>query len=395
MSKDRNDFKAGLFIVVAAALIVAVIIGIKGVGAFFVPKNQYVAVFTLKDNVGGLRVGDDVRVGGVKLGTVRDIDLVPAEGDKPPSIRVHFTLPRRVGLTSDAVVSVESSVTGTSNLNIADIRPGSPLLADGGEIRGMPSGFTALLASLGELGPQVQGLIGDVRSTTVPKVNTAVDEYKGLASDVRAKVEPAYQKYANVADRGEEALTQVRDVFGESKGDFKGTVANLNATTATIKEKIGPILEKVDGGLAKAQTSLDSVNAALEDVKKVADDTRSITGNVRGILTNNRSRIEAMIASLKTTGDNLKGASAEIRRSPWRLLYKPSGGDLANLNLFDSAREFAEGANDLSDAATALRDALNNPAVSETQVAELVQRLDQTFEKFNKVEAKLWQQVRE
>lgn len=395
MSKDRNDFKAGLFIVVSAALIVAIIVGIKGVGAFFVPKHEYVAVFTLKDNVGGLRVGDDVRVGGVKLGTVRDIEMVPVEGQRDASIRVHFTLPQRVGLTADAIVSVESSVTGTSNLNIAEIRPGSALLAAGGEIRGMPSGFTALLASFGELGPELQALVGDVRGSTVPKVNTAVDEYKGLATDIRAKVEPAYQKYAGVADRGEEALSQVRDVFGESKGDFKGTLANLNATTGTVKEKIGPLLDKLGAGMDQAQAALEKADAALADVKQIGEDTRDITGNVRGILNNNRSRIEAMIASLKTTGDNLKGASAEIRRSPWRLLYKPSGSDLANLNLFDSAREFADGANDLSDAATALRDALKNPAVDEAQLSSLVEKLDQTFEKFNKVEAKLWEQVRD
>jgi ABC-type transporter Mla subunit MlaD len=392
---DRNAFKAGLFILFSVAAIVAIIIGVKGLGALALPHNAYVATFTLRDNVGGLRMGDDVRVGGVKLGTVRDIEYVPPAEGADPMIRVKFRLPRYVGLTKEARVSVESTVTGTSNLNIDDIKPGQTALADGGEIRGSPSGFTTLLASLGDMAPEIKGIVGDVRTTTVPKVNSAVDEYKGLAADVRAKVEPAYGKYANVADRGGEALTQIRDVFGESKGDFKGTMANLNATTATIKEKAGPILEKFDGGLAKAQEAIDKVNAALEDVKKVADNTRDITGNIRGVLTNNRSRIEGMIASMKTTGDNLKGASAEIRRSPWRLLYKPSGGDLANLNLFDSAREFAEGANDLSDAATALRDALKNPAVDERQVSDLVQRLDQTFEKFTKVEGELWKQVRE
>jgi cell division FtsZ-interacting protein ZapD len=67
----------------------------------------------------------------------------------------------------------------------------------------------------------------------------------------------------------------------------------------------------------------------------------------------------------------------------------------ANLNLFESAREFAEGANDLNDAAAALRDALKNPGVDDARVRALVERLDQTFTKFSSVEKELWEKVRE
>jgi len=378
--KDRNAFLAGLFIVLSGALIIAVIVGIKGFGSLALPHNNYSATFTLKDNVSGLRIGDDVRVGGVKLGTVREIEFKPAKPDADAMIVVRFRLPKYVGLTEQARVIVESSVTGTSNLNIDNINPAGTALADGGTIKGTPGSLTALLASLGDVGP---------------KMSTTIDEYKGLATDIRAKVEPAYQKYAGVTDRGSEALSQVRDVFGESKVDFKGTMANLNASTATIKEKIGPILEKLDGGLAKVQSSLDSATAAMADIKAVADNTRDITGNLRGILNNNRSRIEGMIASLKTTGDNLKGATSEIRRAPWRLIYKPAGVDQQNQSLFDSARQFSEGANDLDDAAAALRDALKNPAVDAAQIQKLVDQLDLSFQKFNKVESQLWQQVKE
>lgn len=392
---ERNHLYAGLFILVSIGLIVGIIIGIKGFGALALPHNNYTATFTLKDNVGGLRVGDDVRVGGVKLGTVRGIDLMPAADGKDPNIRVKFRLPKYVGLTQDARVVVETGVTGTSNINIDDIKPGSTALADGGEIRGQQGGLSALFASLGEAGPNVSAILSDVRSQTVPKVNTAVDEYKGLATDLRAKVEPAYKKYDDITDRGSEALVQVRDVFGESKTDFKTTVANLSATTGTIKDKIGPILEKLDGGLAKAQESLDKINAALEDVKSVADNTKDITGNIRGVLNNNRSRIESILASMKVTGDNLKGATAEIRRAPWRLVYKPSGIDQANQGLFDSARQFAEGANDLEDAASALRDALKDPALKADDLQKLVDQLDVSFTKFNRVESQLWKQVKE
>jgi len=378
MAQERNDLKAGVFIVASVALIIALIVGIKGLGRIIEPQQTRMARFKLTDNVGGLRVGDDVRVGGLKMGVVKDIDFIMNESGQ--SIEVTFSLPRRVTLREGARVTIESTVTGASNLNVDDLGSGNPL-PENAVLAGRQSGLNALFAD-------APAIAATIKETTVPKINNAIDNADGLITDIRAKVEPAYQKYSNVADRGTEALTEVRDVFGESKADFKTTIANLAATTGSIKEKIGPILDKLDGGLAKAQASLD-------DIKAIAENARDITGNIRQILNNNRSRIDAMIASLKTVGDNLKGATAEIRRSPWRLLYKPGPGDMANLNLFDSAREFAEGANDLNDAATALRDALRNPNVDPAQIQRLMEALDRSFTKFTSVEAALWKQVRE
>ena len=82
-----------------------------------------------------------------------------------------------------------------------------------------------------------------------------------------------------------------------------------------------------------------------------------------------------------------------LRRSPWRLLYKPSKGEAANLNLYDTARQFAEGAGSMNDAATALRDALKDPNIDKAAVQKLVERLDESFSGFKKVEDDLWKQV--
>jgi len=121
--------------------------------------------------------------------------------------------------------------------------------------------------------------------------------------------------------------------------------------------------------------------------------TRDLAGSARNIVVGNRGKFDSMIAALKTTADNLKAASAEIRRSPWRLLYKPGPGEMANLNLFDAARQFSEGANALNDATLALRDALNNPDISKEDIQKLMDQVDQSFSHFKEVEQKLWKNV--
>jgi methyl-accepting chemotaxis protein len=191
-----------------------------------------------------------------------------------------------------------------------------------------------------------------------------------------------------MTDMAKDALQQVRDLFGDTKSDFRTTVANLRDATGTMKEKLPALMGKVS-------TAVTSTNDALVDVKQVASNARQISATGRQVIVNNQGKLDAMIASLKTTGDNLKFASSEIRRSPWRLLYKPGPSEMANLNLYDSARQFAEGAGQMNDAAMSLRDALKNPDVDQAQVQKLVDQLDKQFDNFHQVEQQLWTQVKE
>ncbi len=400
MSKERNSLKAGLFIIVSVVLTVGIVIAIKGVRRFIEPAQHHLVRFKLSDDIGGLAAGDPVRIGGATVGSVRDIEL-ETEGDNP-SIVITFTIPRRFKVHDDAALSVQTTITGVSVLNFESMGTGR-VLSEGEIIAGKTTPSFASLSSA------AQDFIGDMRHTTLPKVNNAVDKttetvvtFKGtgehatdLIATLKAKIDPIIERYNKFADKGSFALGEIGSLFSDTKTDFRGTVANLNATTGSLKERMPGILEKVDGTLTKISGALDKTNAALEDVKQVAENTRDATASARSILVNNRSKIDNMVASLKTAGDNLKFATAEIRRSPWRLLYKPGPGEMENLNLYDSARQFAEGANSMSDAAEALRDALKDPKTDDKRVQQLVDQLDKSFQNFSQVERELWKQVKE
>ena len=90
MATDRNAFKAGLFIVISLVLIIAVIVGIKGLGRFIEPQQDRYVEFTLEDDVSGLRIGDDVRIGGLKVGIIRSIDIHPGAKDADTRVKIRF-----------------------------------------------------------------------------------------------------------------------------------------------------------------------------------------------------------------------------------------------------------------------------------------------------------------
>lgn len=373
MKNERNALKAGLFIVVSIALMVGVVIGIKGLKRFLEPAQQLQVRFHLSDDIGGLAAGDPVRIGGANVGTVREVELI-TEGENP-GIVITFAIPKKFNVHQDATLNIQTTITGVSVLNFTSLGTATgTLLAENAVLQGKSNAsFAELAATYNETGKNATDLIKHIKS----------------------KIDPIIERYNKFADKGAFALDQIGSLFSDTKSDFRGTIANLNTATSTVKEKLPNIMDKVDGTLTKISHALDETNSALADIRATVANAREASVSARSILVNNQSKIDKMISSLKTAGDNLKFATAEIRRSPWRLLYKPGPGEMANLNLYDSARQFAEGANNMSDAAEALRDALKDPKTDKDKVQHLVDQLDERFQKFNEVEAELWKQVKE
>jgi len=383
MTTNRNALKAGLFIVVSIVLIGVVVVAIKGVETLFVPTEVRTARFALGDDLGGIGEGAEVRVGGVKVGQVRDVDVRAVGGGQDPHVLVSFTVPKKLSLRRDAAVAVQGTITGSTWLNIDSLGAGEPA-TESEPLAGRPSGITRLLATLDEMTPELKGTVTAAKET-IAGFKPVGPEVHGLVADVRSRSLP---KVDHTVDRAGEAMSNIRDIAGDTKTDFRETMANVRSATGDLKEKVPGITEKLDAGLAKVNASLDTAQAALVQAKETI-------GAAKGLVAGNRGRLDAMVKSLKTTGDNLKAASAEIRRSPWRLLYKPGPGEVANLNVYDAARQFAEGAEDVTDASLALRDSLNDPTADKAQIEKLLAQLEQTFGNFTQVEDKLWKAVKE
>src|SRR5947209_18913887 len=99
MRKDRNALRSGVFIILTVILIIGIILGIKGSENWSQPKKLRAVSFDLKSDVGGLQVGDDVRVGGYKVGSIKSIDVVGGANDdakQPPRVRVVFSFPNHI-----------------------------------------------------------------------------------------------------------------------------------------------------------------------------------------------------------------------------------------------------------------------------------------------------------
>jgi ABC-type transporter Mla subunit MlaD len=259
-----------------------------------------------------------------------------------------------------------------------------------------------VLATVSKITAPVTHILDTVDRKTLPEVNDTItrfakttDSAADLIATAKAQVAPAMQSYQRVMNTANDALAKVGNFFGDTTTDFRTTLAKLASISTSIDKRLPELLNKFDGILAKADTAVASADDALVDIKKIASDGRDVLQSARSILVGNHGKIDAMIASLKATGKNLEAATVEIRRSPWRLLYKPAPNEMANLNLYDAARQFSEGATELNDASLALRDAVKEGHADPQTVDKLVHRLQSSFDNFQKVEDDLWNKVKQ
>ncbi|MDB5326115.1 MAG: hypothetical protein JWM57_1684 [Phycisphaerales bacterium] len=371
MPTDKNALRAGLFIVVAIALAAGVLLAIQGSRNWLEPKHTITAAFDLTENLGGLKVGDPVRVGGFDQGSVAAIRFVSGQ---PPHVEVEFSLPTKYELRTDANVGVEQGLTGAANLNIVDFGKGDAW-KDGTILDGRPSALTTFYA----LAPEITGLVAAVRS----KVGPAYDRYDTTLTNADGAVIEA-----------KKAMVAFSDFLGGSGPDLRGTLANMNKATDTLNTRLPKTLDKADSFIDETKQTVMDARHTFSDAKAALVSARDTINDAHNIITRNRSRIDNILTSVRETANNLEGASAEVRRSPWRLLYKPSADEVNNLQLYDTTRQFARAASQLNDAAGAVRDAAADPDVDRKQLQSLLTDLQATFGKYQKVEQTFWQGVK-
>ncbi len=391
MNKQRSSLRAGIFILISTALILGMIVIIKGGLQAFEPMQTRKARFALSDDLGGLRVGDNLRIGGYTVGEVKDIRLVQSAGDEQPFIVVTFDLPKAYVIRTGVKLSVGGTLTGTSWLNFEDLGNGAVIPRDQ-VLDGHGNPFNEIMATAGDIVPKVDALISDARDKTLPAADKALQNVQALTANandivvkVRQEIDPVVARYNKVTDSADSALNEVGKLANSTR---TGTVGNLNDASAMLKQKLPALLDSI-------QKSVDAAHGDLVAVKPTIENSNDITGRLRGLMATNQARLDQMIHYLAAASDNMNQFTIEIRNSPWRLLYKPTEKEMANVPLYDAVRQFADAAEQLHLASATLRDSSTaGNTVTPQQLKQMVDQLNASFEQFQAVQQKLWAQTK-
>ena len=308
MEARREQALVGLFVIVAAAVLIATVVGITG--AFGRTAKTFHAFFPF---AGGLEVGSTVRyAGGPKVGRIEKLRIDP---QNPANIEVTLNVQSDLPVKTDSHVRIMSmSPLGDNHLEIVPGTPQAALAKDGAVLQSDKYiDLSAITERINELAPEAQNLLHTLNARaaelqeTIARVNDVLnDKNRGNLSGT---------------------LAQAHAMIAENRPQVRSTLDHLNASS----EKLGPLLEDLRKTSGQANQTLNHVDAmigenrpdvrqAVQDLRKSLATVTSLTGRLDQTLDVNSENIDELLENLRHVSENLKEFTNTIKTKPYTLL---------------------------------------------------------------------------
>ena len=308
MEARREQVFVGLFVVIAAVLLVVTVFSLTGVLAS--ATRTFHAKF---HNAAGLEPGATVRFeGGPKVGRVEKLKIDPND---PSLMDMEFSVKSDIPVKTDSHVSILSfSPLGDNHLEIRAGSPNAPRAADGALLPADAYvGFNDLTAQINKLAPQAQELLANLNDR-VTQLKVTIDRVNDLLNDKNRQ---------NVSA----TLSDLHGMLVENRPQIKSTINNVNAAT----EKLSPLLDKIQKTVDQANGTLQKVDGLVDEnkadirasvikLRQSLENVSALTAQLQRLLDNNDYNIEELLNNLRIVSENLKEFTDTIKTRPSSLV---------------------------------------------------------------------------
>jgi len=320
MDSKKEQAFVGLFVIIAAGLLIATIFAIGG--AFGRAGLTFLVYFK---NAGGLEPGSIVRYAGVRKGRVEKVTIDPKD---PARVIIQIGIEPEVPVKTDSLAKVTSiSALGENYLEIMPGKPDSPLAQSGAVL---PSkeffGISDVADLLNDLGPDVQDLVSNLNDR-VSQLKDPIDNMNKLLDERNRK---------NVA----EALDNLNNMLGENRKPLHNTIEHLSK----LSEQLQPTVDQFNEAAKKANDALKKIDDLLGQNSKelhesihqlhtALNDATTLVDQLNRTLNTNGENIDEILENIRLTTENLRQFTDTIRARPYTLIrtaqppeHKPGEG---------------------------------------------------------------------
>lgn len=333
------ELKVGALILVAVGLLATFVVVMGGMS--FQPSFRVYIDF---DNPGGLASGANIRLSGVKVGRVEEIQfrggLVDRKTGQPePTIRVVADIENQYqkAIYDDSRWFVTSQ--GVLGEMFLAIEPGShdrPPIADGAIVRGVsPPRLDLLLSESYELlhkayigitknEKQIADIFDGLHKTLThsgnfleknqAKFDRIVDNVETLSEDANETLQAARERYVDgpqvirILNQIERTTRELDSQLGPLLGESQQLVADARRITSTLAEQ---------QQLARYQNILRDLEETAGRVKAAAKDTRALVAHVR----RGQGTVGALVMD-EALYDDLQEMLRDLKHNPWKFFWR-------------------------------------------------------------------------
>lgn len=289
MKRFSSEFKIGLWVLIAAALLFFGINYLKGVN-IFKAANYYYASYT---NVAGLGVSSPVTVNGLKVGQVREINY---EYDNPGHVLVEMSLDKQLRVPQGTKAVINADLLGSASI-VLEMGDSKQMHEIGDRLVGVTS----------------QSLVDEVSTTMLPAVAALVPKIDSLLTSVN-----------RIA--GDSALLRSVRRLDAITANLQGATASLSRTMATMPGTMRTVdgvarnIDSITVDLAVLSAELKTLplRSTVENLDTTMARMSAITERI-----NTPDNSVGLLLRDRSLYDRLNGAAAGLDSIMWDVKKNP------------------------------------------------------------------------
>ena len=260
------EFKVGLFSI-GALLIIAYMFFVLSPDTFQSASDH--DYFTIIDDAGGIVVKTQVKTNGVVVGKVKNVRLDGNQSRIDFSVRSDIKLPR-----GSEVQIREKGLLGDVFLEIVRGEDKGDYLKDG------------------EFLPPAKDQVSISKLVNVANaIGKDIKKITGTFADIMGG-EEGRKNVASIINDVRDVAASLKSILSENRTEFKNIMTNLDRTTSVLEEVVA---------------------GKKHDLAAIVTNIRQITETLKEVLRpENRERIDRILASLDSTGSDIKTIAAKI-----------------------------------------------------------------------------------
>ena len=355
-----REAKVGIFVVVGLLILTFFTFRVSKWGGIAGKGYKLTVDF---DNAGGLEPKANVKMAGVPIGKVEEIQLV---GNRA---RLVLRIDDGVQIPLDSMATIQTQgLLGEKYVEILPGKRADQMLPPGGRIVNAQPPM-----NLDEIVRKVSLIADDVRRFTDSLARSfGTEEGKQALAEILQNVREASLVLRNVAGANEERLNRIlanvdqlsgdlKDISSANKEDVRATIANLKAFSQTLKEdapdlvrKLEMMGEQVGGAVAENRENLKEGIANFRQASAKLDNTLTSAENVMAKIERGEGTLGKLVSDNTTIGslnEALDGISRFVRKGEnlktyleYKLEYQTGPNEFkhyANLRLQPSADKYS------------------------------------------------------